>query len=193
MTDNESKAVMQRERMRLGQVRKAFAAGVEQLSAGRAVPLEFLAICVDYIKASMDRLHAQDQRIHDILHPHIKVDDAQGHAILENLNMRLAVSREALAKLVNARDSYRTKPTKDAPHFKTTVDAFMDVYFNILLKGQHSTLEMQDKVFDHMTWNTVAGVTQDSRIIETSLFAAVKKYAPLGADPESFKGTRPGA
>jgi hypothetical protein len=191
MTDNESKAVMQRERMRLGQVRKSFAAGVEQLSAGNAVELEFLAVCVDYIKASMDRLHAQDQRIHDILHPHLKADDAQGHAILENLNMRLAKSREALVKLVNARDSYRAMPTTNTAHFKTTVDAFMDVYFNILLKGQHSTLEMQSKVFDHMTWNTVAGVTQDSRVTEASLFAAVKKYAPLGADPESFKGTRP--
>lgn len=191
MTDNESKAVMQRERMRLGQVRKAFAAGIEQLIAGTAVPLEFLAVCVDYIKASMDRLHAQDQRIHNILEPHVTADDAEGCAILENLNMRLAKSREALAKLVAARDAYRAAPATGAADFKAIVDIFMDVYFNILLKGQHSTLQLQDKIFNDMTWDMVAGVTQDSRMTEACLFADVKKYAPAGTDPESFKGARP--
>jgi hypothetical protein len=191
MTNNDSKTVMQRERMRLGQVRKSFAAGIEQLAAGTAVPLEFLAVCVDYIKASMDRLHAQDQRIHDILKPHVTATDSEGQAVLDNLHMRLAKSREALNKLVRARDAYRANTTTGAADFKAVVDMFMDVYFNILLKGQHSTLEMQKKIFDDMTWNTVAGVTQDSRITEATLFAEVKNYAPAGTDPESFKAGPP--
>jgi hypothetical protein len=189
MSDNDSKTLMQRERMRLGQVRKSFAAGVEHLASGQPISMEFLAVCVDYIKASMDRLHAQDQRIHDILAPHAKSGDEK--AVLNHLDTRLAKSRAALAQLVAARDAFRAAQGKDAAAFKTAIDHFMDVYFNVLLKGQHSTLEMQKKVFTEATWNEVADVTQNSRVTEATLFAEVKKYAPAGADPESFKAGPP--
>lgn len=191
MQDNQSRHVMQRERMRLGQVRKSFAAGIEMQSQGAAVPMEFIGTCVDYIKASMDRLHAQDQRILDILKPHTPASDADGTATLDNLDMRLTKSREALKKLLAARDLYRAKGTDGWSDFKVATDAFMDVYFNILLKGQHSTLAMQDKLFSDSDWETVAGVSQDSRMTEAALFAAVKRHAPAGADPESFKAGPP--
>jgi hypothetical protein len=191
MISNDSKSVMQRERRRLAQVRKSFAVGVDALAAGQAVPLEFLGTCVDYIKESMDRLHAQDQRIHDILRPHLEADDATGEQILAHLSTRLARSREALAKLVAARDAYRAAPQTGANAFKAVVDGFMDVYLNVLLSGQHSTLEMQNRVFTDATWNDVAGVTQESNVVEASLFAAVKRLAPSGMDPESFPSARP--
>jgi hypothetical protein len=189
MNDNSSKSVMQRERMRLGQVRKSFAAGLELQAKGTAVPIEFFGACVDYIRASMDRLHAQDQRIHDILAPHAAT--AVDRAILDHLNARLAKSRDALNKLVAARDGYRAQGAAGWSAFKAAVDEFMDVYFNVLLKGQHSTLEMQKKVFTDQDWDTVAGVSQDSRLVEASLFAAVKLLAPPGADPDGFKAGPP--
>ena len=182
---------MQRERRRLAQVRKSFAAGADTLAKGQPVPLEFLGTCVDYIQASMNRLHAQDQRIHDILRPHVAADDASGGQILSHLSTRLTRSREALDKLVAARDAYRTAPQTGADAFKVAVDYFMDVYLNVLLSGQHSTLDMQNKVFTDATWNDVAGVTQESNVIEASLFSAVKRLAPSGMDPESFPSARP--
>jgi hypothetical protein len=191
MTSNDSKSVMQRERRRLAQVRKSFAAGADTLAKGQPVPLEFLGTCVDYIQASMNRLHAQDQRIHDILRPHVAADDASGGQILSHLSTRLTRSREALDKLVAARDAYRTAPQTGADAFKVAVDYFMDVYLNVLLSGQHSTLDMQNKVFTDATWNDVAGVTQESNVIEASLFSAVKRLAPSGMDPESFPSARP--
>jgi hypothetical protein len=191
MASNDSKSVMQRERRRLAQVRKSFAAGADTATKGQPVPLEFLATCVDYISASMDRLHAQDQRIHDILRPHVLPDDITGEKILSHLNVRLARSREALAKLVAARDTYRAAPQTGVTGFKVAVDGFMDVYLNVLLSGQHSTLDMQDKLFTDATWNDVAGVTQESNVIEASLFSAVKRLAPSGMDPESFPSARP--
>lgn len=191
MSDLPSKTLMQRERMRLGQVRKSFAAGLEQQAKTSDVPLEFFATCVDYIKASMDRLHDQDQRIHDILKPHVPGGDADGQAILANLNMRLAKSREALSQLVAGRDIYRSKAAAGWTAFKSAVDGFMDVYFNILLKGQHSTLQMQDKVFTVETWNTVAGISEDALQIEATQFAMVRRQAPAGADPAGFKAGPP--
>lgn len=191
MTDPQSRVFIQRERMRLGQVRKSFAAGIEQQVGGAAVPLEFFATCVDYIKAAMDRLHDQDQRIHDMLKPHVTATDTEGHEVLANLNMRLAKSRVALAQLVAARDAYRAKGNAGWADFKAAIDAFMDVYFNILMKGHHSTTTMQEKHFTDRHWDEVAGITQDSRIGEASLFAAVKRLAPSGADPESFKAGPP--
>ncbi len=180
----------QRERMRLGKVRKSFVAGIEFQASGTAVSIEFFAACVDYIKAAMDRLHDQDQRIHDILKPHIAANDNSA-ATLENLDFRLTKSREALAALVAARDAYRAKGHNGWAEFKAATDTFMDVYFNILMKGQHSTVEMQDKIFTDATWNTVAGITQDSELIEATQFAVVKRLAPAGADPENFKAGRP--
>jgi|GEM_PF-6491777 len=191
MNINESRSVMQRERMRLGQVRKSFAAGVEQLAAGKTVAIEFLAAGVDYIQASMDRLHDQDQRIHDILKPHALSSEEM--AVLAHLDTRLAKSRAALAQLIAARDAFRAGQGADAPAFQATVAHFMDVYFNVLLKGQHSTLEMQNKIFTDSTWNDVAGVTQDSRVVEATLFAEVKKHAPADADPDGFKSGPPAA
>jgi hypothetical protein len=170
MMGQDSKSVMQRERMRLGQVRKSFAAGIEVQAKGVAVPTEFLATCVDYIKASMDRLHAQDQRICDILRPH---------------------AAAALAQLVAARDDYRAKGAAGWTDFEAVVAQFMDVYFNVLLKGQHSTIEMQKKLFGDAEWNDVAGVSQDALATEAALFAAVKRQAPGGMDPESFKAGPP--
>ncbi len=191
MSDIHSKTIMQRERMRLGQVRKSFAAGLDQQSKTNDVPFEFFATCVDYIKASMDRLHDQDQRIHDILKPHIAANDAEGHTILANLDTRLTSSRAALAKLLSARDVYRAKGASGWADFKATIDMFMDVYFNVLLKGQHSTIEMQKKIFTEHTWNDVAGVTQESQKVEATQFAMVQRYAPAGADPSSFKAGPP--
>jgi hypothetical protein len=191
MTSYDSKSVMQRERRRLAQVRKSFAAGADTVTKGQPVPFEFLGTCVDYIQSSMNRLHAQDQRIHDILRPHVAADDASGGQILSHLSTRLTRSREALAKLVAARDAYRTAPQTGADAFKVAVDYFMDVYLNVLLSGQHSTLDMQNKVFTDATWNDVAGVTQESSVIEASLFSVVKRLAPSGMDPESFPSARP--
>ncbi|MDX2143820.1 MAG: hypothetical protein SFV19_10730, partial [Rhodospirillaceae bacterium] len=170
---------------------KAFAAGIESQGKGNAVPVEFLGTCVDYIKASMDRLHAQDQRIHDILKPHVGRDDTAGNEILANLDMRLAKSRAALAQLVAGRDAYRAKGALGWKDFEATVAHFMDVYFNVLLKGQHSTIEMQKNLFGDKEWNDVAGVSQDALMTEGALFAAVKRLAPAGMDPESFKAGPP--
>ncbi|MBL8643050.1 MAG: hypothetical protein JNK21_03885 [Rhodospirillaceae bacterium] len=193
MAEFQSRLMTQRERRRLGQVRKSFEAGLEQQAKGGSIAIEFFATCVDYIKAAMDRLHAQDQRIYDFLKPHVPDSDSQGTAILDNLDMRLSKSRVALDKLVAARDTYRAKGAAGWADFKATVAMFMDVYFNTLMKGQHSTLEMQDKIFTEATWIAVAGISEDSLQIEATQFAMVKRQAPAGADPDSFKAGPPPA
>lgn len=191
MLDNTSRNVVQRERQRLGQVRKAFAAAIDQQQNGKDAGIEFFSACVDYIRASMDRLHAQDQRIHDLLLPHVKASDATMVATLENLNSRLARSRVALNELTAARDAYRSKGKAGWADFKAAIDTFMDIYFNVLMKGQHSTLDFQKQVFSDKDWGYTAGVTEEALTKEATLFAEVRKYAPQGADPASFQAGPP--
>jgi hypothetical protein len=179
-----------RERMRLSQIRKSFDAGVKQREESKDVPVTFFVACVDYIKASMDRLHDQDQRIHDFLIPHVTNGDEHAD-ILENLNMRLARSRDALEDLVKASAVYESSSDDGWAAFKTAVSAFMEVYFKILLSAQHSTLTLQEEVFDESTWDKVAGVTPDSLATEEKLYSKVKGLAPAGADPASFIGGPP--
>ena len=191
MLDNQARNVVQKERMRLGQVRKSFAAGVEQQAKGANLSIEFFGACVDYIRASMDRLHAQDQRICDMLKPHVAAGDTQGAATLENLNARLARSRVALDALAKARDTYRAKGAPGWADFKAEIDRFMDIYFNVLMKGQHSTIEMQQKLFSEKDWGFAAGVNEPALMNEATLFAVVRKFAPAGADPASFQAGPP--
>jgi len=191
MLDNQARNIMQKERMHLGQVRKAFAAGLERAANGEAISIEFFGACVDYLKGSMDRLHAQDQRIHDILKPHVTPGDTANADILANLDMRLARSRVALDNLTTARDAYRAKGAAGLANFQAAVAQFMDVYHNFLLKGQHSTLEFQKKVFADGDWIKVAGVNEGALVNEAGLYASARKYAPSGADPASYQAGPP--
>jgi hypothetical protein len=186
----ESRVQTSRERMRLSQVRKALDAGMKQKAEGGDVSVAFFNACVDYIKASMDRLHAQDQRIHDFLVPH--VPDGDEHAgTLDNLYKRLAKSRTALDELVSAAASYKSAGDAGWSEFKAAVGAFMEVYFKILLSGQHSTLTLQEEVFDEGVWDQVAGVTAESLATEERLYKAVQDSAPDGIDPAEFVGGPP--
>ncbi|MBT7450056.1 MAG: hypothetical protein HN793_04435, partial [Rhodospirillaceae bacterium] len=173
----EARVQTSRERMRLSQVRKSFDAGLKQKVGGANITEAFFGACVAYIKASMDRLHDQDQRIHDFLKPHVTAGDDQS-ATLENLDMRLAKSREALDALVAAAAVYKAAGEAGWADFKTAVEAFMEVYFKILLSGQHSTLTLQEEVFDEAIWDKVAGVTPDSLATENALYSAAQGLAP---------------
>ncbi len=186
----ESRKQTSQERMRLSQVRKSFDAGVKQKSEGADVLAAFFGACVAYIKASMDRLHAQDQRIHDFLLPHVKEGDEHAE-VLENLNMRLARSRDALEDLVKAATTYTERSDTGWDDFKSAVDDFMEVYFKILLSGQHSTLTLQEEVFDEAKWDKVAGVTTESLATEEDLYGKVQSLAPEDGDPASFIGGPP--
>ncbi len=189
-TKAPSRVQMERERRRLAQIRKSFAAVIEQTNAGAAPPLEFMCACVDYIKASLDRLHAQDQRIHDFLAPHASLSP-DGPAVLASLNHRLAASRVALDELTRGAEKFRAGGGKDWSAFGATIARFMDVYLNTLLKGHHSTMSMQEKVMGLDEWNTVAGVSNQALVVEAGQFALVKRLAPAGADPDSMAGGRP--
>jgi hypothetical protein len=139
----------------------------------------------------MDRLHAQDQRSHNILKPLVAPGDRPGAETLSNLDTRLARSRRALDDLCRARDTYRAKGSAGWTDFKAAIDTFMDVYHNVLLKGQHSTLDMQKRVFSDSDWGKVAGVSESALVSEASLYALVRKHAPSGADPAAFKAGPP--
>jgi hypothetical protein len=182
---------MERERRRLGQVRKAFGTGIENMNAGTQVPMEFLLACVDYIKAAMDRLHAQDQRIHDLLRKEVPPSDREADAVLRQLDERLAASRTALTSLVAAAGAYRKSAGKDAASFAAAVATFMDVYFNILLKGQHSTLPLQEELFGLPEWDFVAGVSNEALQIEGTLFGWIGRLGPPHLNPAGMTGSRP--
>lgn len=186
----EARVQTSRERRRLSQVRKCFDAGLKQKDDGANIPLEFFSASVAYIKASMDRLHAQDQRIHDFLKPHVTAGEEQSD-VLENLDMRLAKSRDALDALVAASAAYANAGDEGWNTFKAAVNDFMEVYFKILLSSHHSTMTLQEEVFDEGIWDQVAGVTPDSLALEEKLYIAVQGLAPADADPASFVGGPP--
>jgi len=75
------RAEIARERRRQIQVRKSFSAGLDPAAPwGAGDPEAFYLACSDYLLSSMDRLHDQDQMIHDLLRERIDPAEREAHA-----------------------------------------------------------------------------------------------------------------
>jgi hypothetical protein len=95
------------ERRRMMQIRRALRAlldcdpnSVPELSAA------YLA-CTDYLVYSMNRLHAQDQGIHDRLRDRIPATDVEAHARLADLQAQQCETRALIDDLSTAADLLR--------------------------------------------------------------------------------------
>jgi hypothetical protein len=184
------RAEIARERRRQLQVRRAFEAGLQPSTAwGGRDPGEFLLACADYLLFSMDRLHDQDQAIHDLLLERVAPSDAATHERLRVLGERQLASRALLhsfrgtaARLRNSRDS-----SGRAVEAFTAEARLFTGEFGALLQARRNPLRAHtDVLFGDADWLRVAGVTTASVAREHQLFDRVRDTAPAGADPEEF-------
>jgi hypothetical protein len=155
--------------------------------------VEFLVACTDYMRASLDRLHAQDHRLHECLEPYVAADDSENVAKLKALDERLGKSEASLAQFVAARDALQAAGPSGQAEFVVAGRQFLDVFLNILRASQHSTEDIEQREFGQEQWDYISGITEESIENEDALYSKVSGLAPAGAEPASFPPIRPPA
>ncbi len=176
-----------RERRRQIQIRKAFEAGLDAAAAwnGRD-PATFYLACADYLLFSMERLHDQDQLIHDLLSERIPAEESQAHDRLGVLNDRQERSRRLLETFGRAAEALRASNGKAVPAFEAAAREFTAAFATLLQPRKNPFHRHTDQLFADADWERIAGVTPLSLAGENRLFARVQGSAPSGVDPDKF-------
>ncbi len=175
----------------MSQVRRSLGAGLDGVDSGSEDLVAFLIACTDYMRASLDRLHAQDHRLHECLQPFVGPDDEDAQAKLDALDERLRRSEASLETFVAARNALEAAGPAGQPAFVAAGREFLDVFLNILRASQHSTEDIEQREFGQEQWDYISGITEESIATEDALFQRVSELAPAGAEPASFPPIRP--
>jgi len=172
-----------RERRRQMQVRKAFEAGLGRGAAGEAGLEDFYRACAGYICFSMDRLHSQDQIIHDLLCVRVPETDQQAHERLGELERRQSRSRLMVERLRDALRAFERAGAAGRSGFEVAARRFTEAFQSLLAARKNPFAKHTDELFDEADWERIAGVTPESLAAEQRLFAAVEQTAPAGVHP----------
>lgn len=175
------------ERRRQIQVRKALEAVLARADRGQHYPLaDFYLACGDYLVWSMDRLHEQDQRIHDLLRERLPPGEREARAALVRLGSRQQQSRELVRVFRNAVERLRCQGRRGVQAFETAARRFAKTFTELLAPRRNPFEAHTDRLFGKRDWVAIAWASDGSRRSEQLLFATVQTYAPPGADPARF-------
>ena len=180
------RAEIARERRRQMQVRKAFEAGLAAPAWQGGNAAAFYLACAAYLLWSMDRLHSQDQIIHDLLDERIPGTDFEAHGRLDVLNGRQQRSRVLVATFGHAAEALRASGRAGVPAFETAAREFTETFKALLQPRKNPFSRHTDELFGDADWMRIAGVTTGSLAEEAKLFGAVQEAAPPGVDPDQF-------
>lgn len=165
------------------QVRQVFVDGLERGAGGEAGREAFYRACAAYICFSMDRLHGQDQIIHDLLCVRVPETDKRAHERLAELERRQSRSRLMVERLRDGLRALERDWPAGCSKFEATARRFTDTFQSLLEARKNPFAKYTDELFDEADWARIAGVTADSLAVEQRLYSAVQKTAPAGRDP----------
>lgn len=184
----EPRAAIGFERRRQIQVRKAFEAGLGR--AGKRLPdferAEFYLACGDYLVWSLDRLHDQDQLIHDLLGERLPEREREALKALATLRRRQGESRALVGRFRAAVERLRREGRRGLKVFEAAAKRFTRQFRELMAPRRNPFEPHTDHLFDRADWLAIAWVDPGSQDTERTLFAAVSIYAPDGTDPEQF-------
>ncbi len=170
------------ERQRQIQVRKAFTEGLERGDAG----IDFYTHCGDYMVFSMDRLHWQDQVIHDILEVRVPPSETEMHEALDKLHARQGKSRANTEKFRGAVDELKRAGADGRAAFETEAKEFLHMFGTLLQSRKNPFYKYTDELFTVADWERVVDATPQALVRENELYTLVQKTAPDGIDPAFY-------
>lgn len=175
------------ERRRQIQVRKALEDALARTyRSGHSGLAGFYLACGDYLVWSMDRLHDQDQRIHDLLRERLPSSEREARQALADLGIRQQQSRELVRVFRNAVERLRCQGRRGVRVFETAARRFTKTFRELLAPRRNPFEKHTDQLFKPRDWVAIAWASDDSRRTELILFTAVQIYAPEGIDPAEF-------
>jgi hypothetical protein len=134
----------------------------------------------------MDRLHFQDQLIHDLLKDRISAQDQDAHRRLDELNERQGKSRALVEKFQHAARALTEDGHDGRETFDNAAVEFTDAFTSLMAPRKNPFQSYTDELFTDEDWSQIAGVTDKSQLVERDLFAAVKICAPHDINPDTI-------
>lgn len=169
------------ERRRLRTVRQKLSAAVAQSAQGNAEWAPFYTAIGDYMEAAMDRLHAQDVKMGDMIRAKVERVDASVQQALDELDERLAGNQQRLDELLSARDALREQGAAAVDKFEAAAREFTD--FIVRNMGHHGgTTDLAGKLFKPADWEFMAGITDEDMAREQALYETVEAATPADLD-----------
>jgi len=175
------------ERRRQIQIRKAFEAGLELSDDDRADLTDFYLASGTYIVFSMDRLHYQDQVIHDLLAERISTNDVDAHSRLAVLHERQDKSRAMVETFRQAVEVLSETGPDGRNVFEAAAHTFTAAFISLMAPRKNPFEAYTNDLFSDEDWELVASVTDESIETEKNLYKAVQTSAPAGIDPETMQ------
>ena len=181
------RAAISHERRRYVRIRRAFEAGLAQGISADAKLTDFYLSCAAYVVFALDRLHCQDQMIHDLLVARIPVDDTSAHQRLSALNERQNSARLLVEDLQCATNLLQIDGEAKRHHFEETAQNFNVAIAQIAEVRKNPFEAYTDTLFTDHDWVNIADTSDASVKIEQNLYRAVRHTAPAGIDPDQME------
>lgn len=165
------------ERRRLRSVRQKLSAAVAQTSGGDDSYVPFYVAVADYIEAAMERLHAQDVKMGDMIRDKVDtIDDSVKQALAE-LEERLAGNQEHLQRFLEAGESLKRDGAAAVERFEAVSKAYTD-YITANMGHHGGTTDLAGKLFSMDDWEYMAGVSDADMKREQELYDRVDETTP---------------
>ena len=147
---------------------------------------EFFLACSAYLVFSMDRLHHQDQVIHDLLKERISQEDTTAHEQLDTLNDRQQKSRELVETFQQVAKALSESGPDARAAFEQGALEFTSAFTSLMAPRKNPFQKYTDELFTDEDWQVIAAVSDESRSMETNLFSAVQVSSPEHIDPDAM-------
>jgi hypothetical protein len=183
---SQPRAAIGYERRRQVQIRAAFEAGLALRDRSDRELTGFFLACAAYIVFSMDRLHFQDQVIHDLLKERVSSQDEDAHRRLDELSERQEKSRALVENFHRAAETLTQTGADGIGLFENAATDFVGAFATLMAPRRNPFEKYTDELFSDDDWHLIAAVTDESGSVERELFDAVKANAPGDIDPETI-------
>ena len=179
MSDTILREQVAGERRRLKAVRNALSLALEKGAQGSPGFVPFYLAEGDYIEAAMNRLHAQDVRMGEMIRAKLGTPDAGQEEALREIDGRLAANQRHLRELVAARDALRKEGAAALGRFERAARDY--TAFITANMGHHGPVtELAQRLFSSDDWARMAGVTEAEMQRERELHERVFAALPAG-------------
>jgi hypothetical protein len=165
------------ERRRLRSVRETLTAAVGRTAGGDPAFIPFYLAVAEYIGTAMDRLHAQDVKMGDMIRAKLGPPDPESARGLAELDERLAGNQRLLHEFLAARDALAAQGAAALARFEAAGRAYTG--YIVANMGHHgATTDLAARLFSTADWDYMAGITPAETRREEDLYARVFAALP---------------
>jgi len=167
------------ERRRLRSVRQKLTAAVKRKSGGDESFLPFYIAATEYMEAAMERLHAQDIKMGEMIREKVETVDDSVRQALGELDERLSGNQAYLEKFLAAGAALREEGMAALASYEVIAEAYTD--YIMATMGHHgATSDLAQRLFNADDWTYMAGITDAEMQREGELHERVMQAAPEG-------------